>query len=80
MSQPGVGHGQAFDAGVDAVDDAPEVQERTPAQQKYLDGIADAAEAALEHVEQMIKHLQESLEGRRAEAERARAEADGRAE
>lgn len=87
MSQPGLGNGEAFDATVrtEEADQATAVpfaeHRRTEAQQEYLDNVADAAETALEDVEQTIKHLQESLPDRRAQAEQARAEADqGRAE
>lgn len=63
------GAGEALDASVTA--------ERTIEQQAYLDEVAEAAERAVGHVQDMIDNLQASLEGRRAEAERARAEAAG---
>lgn len=74
MSSTGIGNGEAFDATVQTTDhDEP----RTADQQAYLDAIADAAERAVEHVQDMIENLQASLTERRAEAERARAEASG---
>lgn len=72
MSAPLSG-GAASDATVEIADDAPG---RTPAQQEYLDKIADEAEAAIGTVEQMIADLQASLADRRNYAEQARAEAN----
>lgn len=72
--------GEALDAGVaingEAGRPASGVAGIEVRQQVYLDDVADAAERALEHVQQTIADLQESLPERQAEAERALAEAD----
>lgn len=65
--------GAALDAAAVTEDDVPQ---RTPAQQEYLDTVADDAEKAVDTVQQMIDDWTESLAGRKAEAERARAEAE----
>lgn len=50
--------------------------DRTPAQQTYLDRVADDAEAAVDAVQQTIDDLTASLADRKVEAQRARAEAN----
>lgn len=63
----------AFDAAVETVDNAPG---RTPAQQAYLDQLADEAENAVTVVENMIAEMTASLDDRKAHAKQARDEAD----
>lgn len=83
MASVAGGNGDAFDAEVLTDEDVERLHDFpvTEPVQRHLDAVAEAAEAAVGNVEQMIKDLQESLPERRAIAEQARAEADkGRAE
>lgn len=61
------GSGAAFDAGVDTT--------RPPAQQAYLEAIADDREAAVAAIEEKLAGVQESLKTAKADAKAARAEA-----
>lgn len=69
------GSGSANDA---AVATGPASSTRTPAEQEYLDTVADQAADAVKVVKRMIADLEKSLKVREAEAKTARAHAQGK--